>query len=387
MYFRCKNIVILGSTGSIGRSALEVISRFPDRFKVIGLSTNTSADVLIEQAIAFKVPYVAVSEEGAYKKVKDALKGSGTKVLSGREGLIELACLEDAHTVVAAIVGCAGLLPTYEAMRAGKVIALANKEVLVAAGSIFMKEISTNGARILPVDSEHSALFQCLLGQDRKSLKKVVLTASGGPFHGLKRDALANMTAEQALRHPNWTMGKKITIDSATLMNKGLEVIEAHHLFGLPLSDIEVLIHRQSIIHSMVSFKDGSYIAQMSTPDMKGPIAFALSYPERLEGIMQDLDLSALSGLTFERPDRESFPCLSLAYEALRIGKTMPAVLNAANEVAVAAFLEGMIGFTKIPVIIEELMEAHDPIELDDLEKALEADRWARQKAQEVIKY
>jgi 1-deoxy-D-xylulose-5-phosphate reductoisomerase len=381
-----KNVVILGSTGSIGRSTLEVISKFPERFRVIGLSTNTSADRLIEQAVVFKVPYVAVSDERAYLKVKDALKGKDTKVLSGKEGLVELACLEDAHTVVAAIVGCVGLIPTYEAMRAGKVIALANKEVLVAAGSIFMRESSRNGSKILPVDSEHSALFQCLLGQDRGALKKIVLTASGGPFHGLKRDVLADMTAELALKHPNWSMGRKITIDSATLMNKGLEVIEAHHLFGLPLSDIEVLIHRQSIIHSMVSFRDGSYIAQMSNPDMKGPIAFALSYPERLEGVMQDLDLSALSGLTFERPDLESFPCLGLAYEALRIGKTMPAVLNAANEVAVSAFLDGIIGFNEISVIIERVMDVHEPLELDSLETALEADQWARKRALEVIK-
>jgi len=381
-----KNVVILGSTGSIGRSTLEVISKFPERFRVIGLSTNTSADRLIEQAVVFKVPYVAVSDERAYLKVKDALKGKDTKVLSGKEGLVELACLEDAHTVVAAIVGCVGLIPTYEAMRAGKVIALANKEVLVAAGSIFMRESSRNGSKILPVDSEHSALFQCLLGQDRGALKKIVLTASGGPFHGLKRDVLADMTAELALKHPNWSMGRKITIDSATLMNKGLEVIEAHHLFGLPLSDIEVLIHRQSIIHSMVSFRDGSYIAQMSNPDMKGPIAFALSYPERLEGVMQDLDLSALSGLTFERPDLESFPCLGLAYEALRIGKTMPAVLNAANEVAVSAFLDGIIGFNEISVIIERVMDVHEPLELDSLETALESDQWARKRALEVIK-
>jgi len=381
-----KNVVILGSTGSIGRSTLEVISKFPERFRVIGLSTNISADRLIEQAVVFKVPYVAVSDERAYLKVKDALKGKDTKVLSGKEGLVELACLEDAHTVVAAIVGCVGLIPTYEAMRAGKVIALANKEVLVAAGSIFMRESSRNGSKILPVDSEHSALFQCLLGQDRGALKKIVLTASGGPFHGLKRDVLADMTAELALKHPNWSMGRKITIDSATLMNKGLEVIEAHHLFGLPLSDIEVLIHRQSIIHSMVSFRDGSYIAQMSNPDMKGPIAFALSYPERLEGVMQDLDLSALSGLTFERPDLESFPCLGLAYEALRIGKTMPAVLNAANEVAVSAFLDGIIGFNEISVIIERVMDVHEPLELDSLETALESDQWARKRALEVIK-
>lgn len=381
-----KNIVILGSTGSIGRSALEVIAKFPDRFSVMGLSAHTSTDLLVEQARRFNVPFVAVANEEAYRVVKDRLKGDNTKVLCGDEGFIELACLEDAHTVLAAIVGCAGLIPTHRAIRAGKIIALANKEVLVAAGSIFMAESARHHSPILPVDSEHSALFQCLQGQDRKSLKTIVLTASGGPFYGMKMEQLREVTPEQAMRHPNWSMGRKITVDSATLMNKGLEVIEAYHLFGLPLERIKTLIHRQSIVHSMVGFKDGSYIAQMSRPDMKGPIAYALSYPDRYEGIMEDIDLCALRELTFEDPDVESFPCLSLAYEALRAGRTMPAVLNGANEVCVDAFINNKIRFVSIPVIIEKVMQAHNNFEANTLEAVLEADGWARRKALEVMK-
>lgn len=381
-----KNIVILGSTGSIGRSTLEVLSKFPDRFRVIGLTTNTSVDRLLEQVKTFRPPYVAVSDPVAYDKVSTALKGSNTKVLSGQEGIIEIACLEEAHTVVAAIVGFAGLVPTYKALLAEKVIALANKEVLVSAGDIFMKTVAQKKLPLIPVDSEHSALFQCIQGQDKASLTRVFLTASGGPFYGMKKQELQSVTVEQALRHPNWSMGKKITIDSATLMNKGFEIIEAHHLFGLPADRIEALIHRQSIVHCIAAFRDGSYIAQMSRPDMKGPIAYALSYPERFEGVMAEIDLLSLQSLTFERPDTEAFPCLALAYEALKAGRTMPAVLNAANEVSVWAFLNNKIGFLQIPVIIEKVMNAHDNFDAHNIEAVVEADRWARQKALEVIK-
>lgn len=382
-----KNIVILGSTGSIGTNTLEVISMFPDKFRVLGLSTNTSVEKLIKQVKKFNPPYVCVSDKNSYKKAKDLLKAEGTTVFSDKKGLIELASLDDAHIVVAAIVGCAGLEPTYNALKKGKTIALANKEVLVAAGDLFIKEMKERSVPILPVDSEHSALFQCIQGQDKSSIAKLILTASGGPFYGMKREELANVTVEDALKHPNWSMGRKITIDSATLMNKGLEMIEAHHLFGLSPDRIDALIHRQSIVHSIVAFKDGSCLAQLSKPDMKGPIAYALSYPERLDGIMNTLDLSMLGSLTFEEPDRVAFPCLSLAYESIKIGKSMPVVLNAVNEVAVSAFLNSYIPFNDIPVIIEKVMNIHNPIETNDIETILNCDKWARNKATEVIKF
>ncbi|MCX8068914.1 MAG: 1-deoxy-D-xylulose-5-phosphate reductoisomerase [Thermodesulfovibrionales bacterium] len=378
-----KNIVILGSTGSIGTNTLEVIRKFPNKFRVLGLSTNTSIEILINQVKDFKPKFVCVSDEECYKKIKDIL--TGTTVLSGRKGLIELATLEDAHIVVAAIVGFAGLEPTYHALKKGKTIALANKEVLVAAGHLFIKEMKEKSVPILPVDSEHSALFQCIQGQDRASITKLILTASGGPFCGMKKDTLSNVTASDALKHPNWSMGKKITIDSATLMNKGLEMIEAHHLFGLPPDNIEALIHRQSIVHSIVAFKDGSCLAQLSIPDMKGPIAYALSYPDRLDDIMKPLDLSKFGNLTFEKPDKDTFPCLSLAYESIKIGKSMPVVLNAANEVAVSSFLNSHISFNDIPVIIEKVMNIHEPFETNDIETILYYDKWARNKAMEVI--
>ncbi|HIJ60653.1 MAG TPA: 1-deoxy-D-xylulose-5-phosphate reductoisomerase [Nitrospirae bacterium] len=381
-----KNIVILGSTGSIGTNTLEVIAKYPDRFKVLGLSTNTAIDKLINQVKLFKPAFVCISDENSYKLAKDSLTKEGVTVLSGEVGLVELACLDDAQIVVAAIVGCAGLEPTYYALKSGKTIALANKEVLVSAGDLFIREMNERGNHIIPVDSEHSALFQCIQGQDKKSIKKLILTASGGPFCGMKREELAKVTVNDALKHPNWSMGKKITIDSATLMNKGLEMIEAHHLFGLSPNNIEALIHRQSIIHSIVAFKDGSCLAQLSMPDMKGPIAYALSYPERLENIMEPLDLSILGKLTFEKPDKTTFPCLSLAYESMKIGKSMPVVLNAANEIAVSAFLDSMISFIEIPVIIEKVMNIHQPFELSNIEIILEFDRWARNKTMEVIK-
>ncbi|MFQ3574337.1 MAG: 1-deoxy-D-xylulose-5-phosphate reductoisomerase [Thermodesulfovibrionales bacterium] len=380
-----KKIVILGSTGSIGKNTLEVIGMFPDRFEVLGLSTNNSTDLLLEQVRRFKPPFVAIANHESYKKVKESLDLEGCRVLDGKDGLVEMATLENADIVVASIVGSAGLIPTYSALKAGKTVALANKEVLVSAGKIFTKIAGTKSSKILPVDSEHSALFQCLQGQSTKSIKRLLLTASGGPFFGWKKEMLKGVTVDEALCHPNWTMGKKITIDSATLMNKGLEIIEAHHLFGIEHRNIEAIIHRQSIVHSLVEFTDGSIICQMSNPDMKGPIAYALSYPERLDGVMRQVDLISLGTLTFEKPDTEAFPCLKLAYSALDIGATMPAVLNAANEVAVESFLKGRIGFNQIPVIIDKVMSLHNPICSEDIEAILDVDKWARIKAKEVI--
>lgn len=381
-----KKVVILGSTGSIGRSTLEVVEMFPDRFQVIGLTTNNSTDLLVKQVRRFKPSFVAIANHESFNQIKDILSLEGCRVLEGNKGLIEVATLEDADIVVASIVGSAGLIPTYSAVKSGKTIALANKEVLVSAGKIFTNLAGIKSVKILPVDSEHSALFQCLQGQSLKSIKRLLLTASGGPFFGWSQENLKGVTVSEALCHPNWAMGKKITIDSATLMNKGLEVIEAHHLFGIDTQCIETIIHRQSIVHSLVEFTDGSIICQMSQPDMKGPIAYALSYPERLDGVMKQVDLVSIGVLTFEKPDTDAFPCLNLAYTALNIGATMPAVLNAANEVAVDSFLHERIGFNQIPVIIEKVMSLHNPIHSEDIEVILDVDNWARVKAKEVIR-
>ncbi|MCX8026275.1 MAG: 1-deoxy-D-xylulose-5-phosphate reductoisomerase [Thermodesulfovibrionales bacterium] len=380
-----KKIVILGSTGSIGRSTLEVVERFPDRFKVIGLTTNNSTDLLLKQVRRFKPTYVAIANHESYIKVKEILSLEGCHVLEGSSGLIEVATLKDADIVVASIVGSAGLIPTYHAIQSGKTIALANKEVLVSAGDIFKKIAEDKSVKILPVDSEHSAVFQCLQGQNFKSIRRLLLTASGGPFFGMKKENLKTVTVDEALCHPNWSMGRKITIDSATLMNKGLEIIEAHHLFGIEHKNIEAVIHRQSIVHSLVEFTDGSIICQMSNPDMKGPIAYALSYPERLDNVMKQVDLISIGTLTFEKPDTQTFPCLMLAYVALDTGGSMPAVLNAANEVAVDMFLRKKIGFNQIPVIIDKVMSIHNPVHSEDIDVILEIDRWARVKAREVI--
>jgi 1-deoxy-D-xylulose-5-phosphate reductoisomerase len=380
-----KNIVILGSTGSIGRSALDVISKFPDRFRVIGLTAGRNIPLLTEQIRQFQPRIVAVSDEDAYKNLKDALlhirppEFPIPEVSCGTDGISSVAAMPDADTVISAIVGSAGLLPTIAAIKAGKTVALANKETLVMAGDIVMSEVKKHGASLLPVDSEHSAIFQCIRGYEACSIKKIILTASGGPFAGKTIEELENVSPENALKHPNWNMGRKITIDSATLMNKGLEVIEAHYLFGIAQEKIDVLIHPQSIVHSIVEFNDGSYIAQLSKPDMKGPIAYALSFPERLDNVMETIDWERLSGLTFQKPDSRTFPCLSLAYTALKSGGTMPAVLNASNEIAVAAFLDGIIGFNRIPVIIKKVMDSHKLQPADNIGVILEADRWARE--------
>ncbi len=381
-----KNIAILGSTGSIGKSTLDVISKFPDKFKVIGLAAGRNSSLLAEQISLFNPEIVAVSDEGACKALKSFLAGRKTpEILCGTQGICSVAEMPGADVVISAIVGAAGLLPTMAAIRAGKVVGLANKETLVMAGDIALAETKRHGATLLPVDSEHSAIFQCMQGHERDPVRKIILTASGGPFAGKTIGELENASPRDALKHPNWNMGQKITIDSATLMNKGLEVIEAHHLFGLPPGKIDVLVHPQSIIHSLVEFIDGSCIAQLSTPDMKGPIALALSYPERLGNVMEPLAWEKLAGLTFGKPDNKTFPCLSFAYSAIRAGGTLPAVLNASNEIAVKAFLDGIIGFNHIPAIIKKVMDSHKLHPADTIEAILEADRQAREETKRVI--
>ena len=382
-----KKIVILGSTGSIGRNALNVISKFPDKFKITGLTAGKNIALLIDQINSFQPEVVAVSDEETYEALKAMMsdRHRSTKVLHGVEGICSVASMPDADIVISAIVGAAGLLPTISAIRAGKTIALANKETLVMAGDIVMAEVKKSGVSLLPVDSEHSAIFQCINGCKMDTIRKLILTASGGPFVGKALDELGNVRPEDALRHPNWSMGRKISIDSATLMNKGLEVIEAHHLFGMPADRIDVLVHPQSIIHSIVEFNDGSYTAQLSSPDMKGPIAYALSFPERLAGVMKPLEWEKLSGLTFHKPDNKTFPSLLLAYSALKAGGTMPAVLNASNEIAVNAFLDEVIGFRDIPVIIKKVMDSHRLQPADTIEVVLKADRWAREETNKEL--
>ncbi|HXX57301.1 MAG TPA: 1-deoxy-D-xylulose-5-phosphate reductoisomerase [Thermodesulfovibrionales bacterium] len=380
-----KRIVILGSTGSIGRSALDVIAGHRDRFSVAGLAAGSNVDLLEEQVKTFSPSVVAVADEGAALELKRRL-GKKPTIYAGDEGVRAVAAFQDSDFVLSAMVGFSGMIPTVEAIQSGKPVGLANKEALVSAGEIVMRAARRAGVPILPVDSEHSAVFQCAHGHDSKGMRRIILTASGGPFIGKKANYLKDVVPEDALKHPNWTMGRKITIDSATLMNKGLEVIEAYHLFGLPAERIDVLIHPQSIVHSLVEFTDGSMLAQVSRPDMRGPIAYALSYPERLDDAVDRLELDVIGNLTFQRPDTESFPCLLLAYDALKEGGTMPAVLNAANEIAVSAFLEKGIFFNEIPAIIEKTMQSHKTVRAEGIDSVIEADRWAREKAKELIR-
>jgi len=379
-----KKISILGSTGSIGRNTLEIVSRFPDRFKVIGLAAKNNIQLLETQINACRPEVVAVFDESAGKALKK--KNLPVDVLTGDKGLTEVASLGHVDMVVSAIVGSAGLMPTFAALSARKDVALASKECLVMAGSIIMAEASRKGVKVIPVDSEHSAIFQCLDGRSQNEVQKIILTASGGPFLRKSLSELKSVTPEAALKHPKWIMGKKISIDSATLMNKGLEVIEAHWLFGLPAEKIEVLLHPQSIIHSMVEFIDGSVMAQMSVPDMKGPICYALSYPDRYEDVLPALDLSEIHELVFERPDPEKYPFLSLSYDALRCGGTMPCVMNSANEVAVNSFLNGEISFTSIFQVVSDVMSVHDVLKAESLEEIMDASRWAEEEARQLIK-
>jgi len=381
-----KQLSILGSTGSIGVSTLEIVAAHPDRFRVIGLTAGKNLDLLASQIKQFSPRIAAVALQEDVPRLKQLCEGLDVKIVGGVEGLIEAATAEETDMVVAAIVGAAGLIPTAAAIRAGKDIALANKEILVTAGHLFMEMVNEYGVKLYPVDSEHSAIFQSLEGHRNEDINKIILTASGGPFLNTSLDQLAGVNVQDALNHPNWSMGRKITIDSATMMNKGLEVIEAHWLFNAPMEKISINIHPQSIIHSMVEYIDGCVIAQLGTPDMKAPIAYALSYPERIATGIQPLDLTTLSGLTFFKPDMEKFRCLGLAYRAIQEGESMPAVMNAANEIAVDAFLKGQIGFLHIARIIESTMDAHKAHGLNTIEEVLQADQWGRATARDICK-
>ena len=383
-----KCLSILGSTGSIGVNTLDVVSHFPDRFKIIGLAAGRNIKLLKDQIKLFKPRIVSVYTGTLAKELKKNLHSSfQPEIVYGKEGLAAIASLKEVDMVVSAIVGSAGLIPTFTAIKRGKHIALANKEALVMAGKIITNEARKQNAKIIPVDSEHSAIFQLLQGNRKKYIKTIILTASGGPFLRYSYQRLATVTPSEALNHPKWKMGKKVTIDSASLMNKGLEVIEAKWLFDIASENIKVYIHPQSVVHAMVEYIDGSVIAQLSHPDMRGPISYALSYPERMSTKLSSLNLLEVRKLSFIAPNLKKFPALSLAYRALEDGETMPAVLNAANEIAVRAFLNGKIQFTDIPEIAERTMDIHHPQKINLLEDVLIADSWARQKAEEMISH
>ncbi|MBW2411296.1 MAG: 1-deoxy-D-xylulose-5-phosphate reductoisomerase [Deltaproteobacteria bacterium] len=381
-----KRISLLGSTGSIGRNTLNIVNMFPQQFSVSALAAKGNVTLLAEQIERFAPAVAVVYDETAAGDLKARLPAnSRVEVLWGEEGYCAAARHHAADITVTAVVGAAGLVPTLAAIEAGKTIALANKETLVMAGEIVMRKAAEKNISILPVDSEHSAIFQCLEGQRKDDVHRILLTASGGPFLDRPAQEFANITIDDALDHPNWKMGRKITIDSATLMNKGLEVIEARHLFGLNREMIEVVVHPQSIIHSMVAYQDGSIMAQLGVPDMKTAIAYALSYPQRLPLNQPLPDFSGRQALTFQTPDLEKFPCLALAFKASEAGGTLPAVLNAANEVAVHAFLDQKLSFVGIADVIAETMQVHTNIENPELSDILTADRWARAKATELV--
>jgi 1-deoxy-D-xylulose-5-phosphate reductoisomerase len=380
-----KTIVILGSTGSIGTSTLDIVDRFPEDFRVAALTAGSNDEKLEEQIRRFKPRLVALSDGSAAARLRQRCAGLPVEILAGEEGLIQVASAPEAELVVSAIVGGAGLVPTLAAIRSRKQIALANKEPMVMAGKLMQDEARRYGVRIFPVDSEHSAIFQSLEGHRKEDVRRLILTASGGALWTLGREELQDVTPERALQHPNWKMGAKITIDSATLMNKGLEVVEARWLFDIPESQIEVMIHRESIIHSLVEYADRSMIAQLGLPDMRTPISYAMRYPGRMTLDLPSLDLTEIGNLTFCKPDHDRFPCLGLGYESLRIGGTMPAAMNAANEIAVEGFLNGGIRFTDIAEVIHSTMDLHTTKDIETLEDALEADRWAREKAESLV--
>ncbi|MBM4350246.1 MAG: 1-deoxy-D-xylulose-5-phosphate reductoisomerase [Deltaproteobacteria bacterium] len=380
-----KRLAILGSTGSIGVNTLDIVRQFPERFEVVSLSAGLNIELLKEQILRFRPRAVSVLNQEAARELQKGIARRDVEVVYGVEGLIRVATHPEVDQVVSAIVGAVGLIPTLSAIKTGKSIALANKEPLVMAGKIVMEEAKKNGVRILPVDSEHSAIFQSLLGHRKEDIHRLILTASGGPFLNLPFSKLHEVTVRDALNHPHWDMGKKITIDSASLMNKGLEVIEARWLFDIPAEKIIVRIHPQSVVHSMVEYIDGSIIGQMGIADMRIPIAYALSFPERLSLKLDSLDLSQVGPLTFSPPDLEKFPCLRLAYQSMEIGETMPAILNAANEAAVNGFLEGSIKFTDIPLLIQRVMEEHEVKTARTIEDILRADQWAREKTKTII--
>uniref|UniRef100_A0ABX1N6K8 1-deoxy-D-xylulose 5-phosphate reductoisomerase n=1 Tax=Aromatoleum buckelii TaxID=200254 RepID=A0ABX1N6K8_9RHOO len=389
---RLQRVTVLGATGSIGMSTLDVLARHPDRFEAFALTAQIQVERLFELCLRFSPRFAVLVDSAAASDLRQRLKaaGSQTEVLAGAAALVDVAAHPDADAVMAAIVGAAGLAPALAAARAGKRVLLANKEALVLSGRLFMQAVAASGAQLLPIDSEHNAVFQALpqgYGRDpqRCGVRRILLTASGGPFRERSLESLADVTPDEACAHPNWVMGRKISVDSATMMNKGLEVIEAHWLFAVPPEAIEVVVHPQSVIHSMVEYADGSVLAQLGNPDMRTPIAHALAYPERIDAGVRPLDLFEIGRLNFERPDFVRFPCLALAYDALREGGAAAAVLNAANEEAVAAFLERRVGFTRIPDIIAATLERARDLSVDCIEAILDADARAREVARSEI--
>ena len=377
-----KAISILGSTGSIGTQTLDIVRSHPDKFRVVGLAAGRNIELLAAQVAEFQPEIVATHDESLLAELKERIKAfPQVQVIAGKEAIAEVARYGDSESVVTGIVGCAGLLPTIAAIEAGKDIALANKETLIAGGPVVLPLIEKHGVKLLPADSEHSAIFQCLQGVPEGGLRRIILTASGGAFRDLPVEKLASVTVKDALKHPNWSMGQKITIDSATLMNKGLEVIEAHYLFGKDYDDIDIVVHPQSIIHSLIEVQDTSVLAQLGWPDMRLPLLYALSYPDRIYTEWEKFDLVKAGDLTFREPDHHKYPCMNLAYAAGRAGGSMPAVLNAANEQAVALFLEEKIEFLDIPRLIEKVCDRHtaENKTTPSLEDILHADQWARQ--------
>jgi len=381
-----KGLAILGSTGSVGTNVLRIVEAFPDRLRVVGLSAGTNVERLAAQVAAHRPRVVSVATDAAAAELARQVDLGGIRVGVGVAGAVDVATHPEARTVVASAVGAVGLVPTYRALEAGKDVALANKETLVMAGELMVAAARRSGSQLLPIDSEHCALHQCLDGRRPEEVRRLILTASGGPFRTRARETFALITCAEALNHPTWSMGRKITIDSATLMNKGLEVIEARWLFGIDAARVEVLIHPQSVVHSMVEFVDGTVVAQLGVTDMRLPIQYALSFPERWDAAIAGLDFSRPLSLEFLPPDRERFPCLELGYRALATGGSMPAVLNAANEEAVGAFLEERIAFTAIPECVAEVMGAHRPAALASLEDVLAADAWARESARASLR-
>lgn len=387
-----KAISVLGCTGSIGVNTLDIVAKNPGRFSIVGLAAGRNLEVLKPQILQFKPKIVSLAREEDAKALRDWAKQQSAlpamKIVAGEAGACEVACADGVQMVIAAMVGAVGLAPTLAAVQKGIDVGLANKETMVVAGALMNAAAQRTGAKILPVDSEHNALFQAMEGQNKSAIRRLILTASGGPFRNASIQDLKSVTPQQALKHPNWDMGAKITIDSATMMNKGLEVIEAHFLFNMPIEKIDILVHPQSIVHSMVEYCDGSVIAQLGIPDMRIPIGYALAYPERLPNDLPRLDLLKAKTLEFYPPDRERFPAIRLAYEALKMGGTMPTVLNAANEVAIPHFLEGRIGFLQIPQSVERVMEAHSKDGFGQgtsLDELIQVDAWARQRCEAFI--
>ena len=379
-----KKISLLGSTGSIGVNTLDVVERYPEKFQVCALSAGSNVELFARQIRKFKPKLVALFDVTKIDVLRELVADLDVEIISGPEGLVSVASFLDADLVVSGVVGSVGLLPALSALRAGKNLALANKETLVIAGELVLQEAELTNAKVIPIDSEHSAIFQALNGEKPERIKKIILTASGGPFRTFSLKQMESITVKEALNHPNWSMGAKITIDSSTMMNKGLEYIEAKWLFGVN-TNVEVIVHAQSIIHSMIEFVDTSIIAQLGIPDMRVPIAYALTYPDRFVSELPSLDLASMRDLTFEAPDLERFPCLQLAMDAMKIGETMPAVLNAANEVAVQAFLDEQIPYKEISEIIRMVMHNHRPVPLKEIQNILDADLWAREESKKII--